>query len=339
MMIIIDGSYGEGGGAIIRTATALSTLKGQSIHIKNIRANRPKKGLAPQHLTAIKALSNLTGAYCSGLNIGSEEIYFNPSTISGGTYQIDIKTAGSITLVLQSLMIPSMFADSTVKLEIRGGTDVRWSPSIDYFKNVTLPLLRLLGYDVKVDLIKRGYYPRGGGIIKAVINPLKQLKHLNLTDIEIDSIKGISHCSKLPDHVATRQAHAAEKILEKCGYDVDIEIQCKSDSLGPGSGIVLWTSGNNPIGGSAIGEPGKRAEIVGKNAADELIYHISKKAPLDKYMGDQIIPYMAASGHSKIKTCELTQHTTTNIYVAEKIMDKKFQIQGKLGEPAIISVK
>ncbi|GAB4310296.1 MAG: RNA 3'-terminal phosphate cyclase [Methanobacteriaceae archaeon] len=338
-MIAIDGSYGEGGGAIIRTATALSALTGKPIHISNIRAKRPKKGLAPQHLTAIKALSSLTSASCSGLKLGSREIYFKPGPISGGNYHIDIKTAGSTTLVLQSLMIPAMFADSAVNLVIKGGTDVKWSPSIDYFKNVTLPLLESLGYQANIDLIKRGYYPRGGGIIKAEINPIKNLRPINLTKIEIDDIKGISHCSKLPCHIAVRQAEAATKILEKKGYKANIDVQCNETSLGRGSAIVLWAKGNHALGGSDIGEPGKRAETVGKNAADELLDHISKNAPLDKYMGDQIIPYMAVTGKSTIKTAELTKHTVTNIYVAEKIMNKKFSVKGQLGEPAVISIE
>jgi len=338
-MIHIDGSFGEGGGAIIRTATALSALIGKSIHITNIRANRPKKGLAPQHLTAVKVLSRLTSASYSGLYLGSSEIYFKPGPISGGNYHIDIKTAGSTTLVLQSLMIPSMFADSPVNLVIKGGTDVKWSPLIDYFKNITLPILRSLGYQANIDLIKRGYYPRGGGIIKAEINPIKQLKPVNLTKIEFNGIKGISHCSNLPCHVAARQAEAAIDLLEKKGYKVDIDVQCSGKSLGRGSAIVLWTTGNYPLGGSDVGEPGKRAETVGKNAADELLVHISKNAPLDKYMGDQLIPYMAVSGKSTIKTAELTKHLVTNIYVAEKIMNKKFSVKGRLGEPAVISIE
>ncbi|MDI6643650.1 MAG: RNA 3'-terminal phosphate cyclase [Methanobacteriaceae archaeon] len=338
-MIAIDGSYGEGGGAIIRTATALSALTGKPIHITNIRANRPKKGLAPQHLTAIKALSSLTSASCSGLKLGSREIYFKPGPISGGNYHIDIKTAGSTTLVLQSLMIPSMFADSTVNLVIKGGTDVKWSPTFDYLKNVTLPFLRVLGYMARIDLIKRGFYPRGGGIIKAKINPIKRLKPINLTKLEISGFNGISHCSKLPCHVATRQAQKATEILEKKGYPVEIDVQCIDNSISPGSAIVLWTRGNYPLGGSDIGEPGKRAETVAKNAADELLDQISKNSPLDKYMGDQIIPYMAITGRSSIKTAELTKHTVTNIYVAEKIMDKKFKVEGKIGEPAIISIE
>ncbi|MGC9517358.1 MAG: RNA 3'-terminal phosphate cyclase [Methanomicrobiales archaeon] len=338
-MITIDGSYGEGGGAIVRTATALSALKTIPIKINNIRAARPNKGLAPQHLTAIKALSKISEASISGLKIGSPEICFYPETISGGSFKIDVKTAGSVTLVIQSLMIPSIFADSAIKFEIIGGTDVRWAPSIDYLSNVTMPILRSFGYDSTIKLIKRGYYPRGGGIVKININPVKKLNPINLTTLEIDTIKGISHCSNLPCHVAQRQAQSAKEILANIGYDVDIKVECDNNSLGPGSGIVLWSEGNSRIAGSDIGAPGKRAELVGKNAANELKYHLSKKAPVDKYMGDQLIPYMAITGDSTIKTCELTDHTLTNIYVAEKITDKEFQVEGKIGETALITVK
>jgi len=335
-MIEIDGSYGEGGGSIVRVSTALSSLSLKPVHIKNIRANRPKTGLAPQHLNAIKALAKLTDANLKGLEIGSNELFFYPNDLKSGKFKVDIKTAGSITLVLQAFMIPAGFSPSKVEITLKGGTDVRWSPSADYLENVTLPILKKVGYDMIIDIIRRGHYPRGGGIVKAIINPLKKLKSINFVDFEIDKIRGISHCVNLPEHVAIRQAKSAKKILENEGYDVNIEIEYSKEALGPGSGIVLWTEGKSRLGGTAIGEPGKTAELVGYDAAMELLYHISKYSAVDKYMGDQIIPYMAIAGNSAIKTAELTSHTLTSIYVVEKFMNKKFHVDGVLGEPATI---
>ncbi|MGF7118153.1 RNA 3'-terminal phosphate cyclase [Methanobacterium oryzae] len=337
-MIEIDGSYGEGGGAIVRNAIALSALTLKPINIKNIRANRPKPGLMPQHFNSIKAVAQLSGAKCDKLNVGSSEILFEPRKIEGGQFEIDIKTAGSITMVLQAFMIPAAFANAKVEITIKGGTDVRWSPPVDYLQNVTLKIREHIGFNAKVDLIRRGHYPRGGGFVKVTINPVKKLKPFSFLDLEIDKIKGISHAVKLPEHVAIRQAESAEKVLKAKGFDAEIEIEHSDDTLGPGSGIVLWTEGNSRVGGSSIGERGVRAEKVGKKAADELLYHISKGAALDRYMGDQIIPYMAIAGNSKIKTAELTNHAVTNIYIAEKIMNKKFNIEGKLGGIATIQV-
>lgn len=337
-MIEIDGSHGEGGGALLRISTALSALTRNPIHITNIRANRPKSGLMPQHLNAVKAVASLSDARVGGLEIESKELFFYPEEVKGGNYNIDVKTAGSVTLVLQAFMIPAVFADAPVNIKIRGGTDVRWSPPVNYLQHVTLPVLKSMGYNAELDIIRRGHYPRGGGIVNVKINPVKKLNSINIDDLEVDEIRGISHAVKLPEHVAVRQAESAEKVLKANGFDAEIEVEHSDNTLGPGSGIVLWTEGNSRIGGSSIGERGVRAEKVGQKAAEDLLYHISRGAAVDKYIGDQIIPYMAIAGKSRVKTAELTLHAVTNIFVTEKIMGKKFDVDGEVGEPATIKI-
>lgn len=337
-MIEVDGAYGEGGGAVLRITAALSALSSKPVHIKNIRLGRPKPGLMPQHLNAVRAVSKLTDATVNGLEIGSSEINFCPRTLKAGNYGIDIKTAGSITLILQAFMIPAAFADGPVKISIMGGTDVRWSPSVDYLENITLPILRSMGYLARSKLIRRGHYPAGGGIYELEITPIKKFKPINKYELEFEGINGISHAVKLPEHVAIRQAKAAEKILLDAGYPSEIDIQHSEDTLSPGSGIVLWTNGKIPVSGSSIGEPGKRAEKVGSEAAKEILYHISKKAAFDRYMADQILPYIAIAGNSSIKVAELTNHALTNIYVINKFISRNFKVQGKIGEPALISI-
>lgn len=337
-MIEIDGSHGEGGGALLRISTALSALTANPIHITNIRANRPKSGLMPQHLNAVKAVEGLSNARVDGLEIGSKELFFYPEELMGGNYNIDIKTAGSVTLVLQAFMIPAVFADAPVNIKIQGGTDVRWSPPVNYLQHVTLPVLRSMGYDAKLDIIRRGHYPRGGGFVNVKINPVKKLNPIDICDLEVDEIRGISHAVKLPEHVAVRQAESAEKVLKARGFDAVIEVEHSDNTLGPGSGIVLWTEGNNRVGGSSIGERGVSAEKVGQKAAEEILYHISRGAAVDKYLGDQIIPYIAISGKSRVKTAELTLHAVTNISITEKIMGKKFNVDRELGEVAVIKM-
>lgn len=337
-MIEINGAHGEGGGALLRVSAALSALKLQPFHMTNVRAGRPKPGLMPQHLHALKLLQNMSSATCTDVQIGSQEFYFKPESLTGGNYHVDVVTAGSTTLILQAAMIPASFADANVKLTLRGGTDVKWAPPVDYLKNVTLPILHSMGCKADVQVKRRGHYPRGGGMLRAEITPVKKLKPVTLLESEFDSVKGVSHCVNLPEHVAVRQAESASKVLRSAGYSADIEIQHSTEEIGPGSAIVLWTDGKTPLGGSSIGEPGKRAELVGKNAAEELLHHISGGAALDRYMGDQIIPYMALAGKSHVKTAELTQHTLTNIYAAEKFTGKTFQILGDLGQPSEIIV-
>jgi RNA 3'-terminal phosphate cyclase (ATP) len=337
-LIEVDGSCGEGGGAVLRISTALSAVTSEPVHITNIRSGRPKPGLMPQHLNAVKAVADLSSASVTGLELGSTELFFHPRSLKGGNYRIDIGTAGSITLILQAFMIPAVFADSEVDITIVGGTDVRWSPSVDYLENVTLPILKLMGYRARTNLIQRGHYPRGGGILELEVDPVKKLKPLNTSELKFDIINGISHAVKLPVHVAERQAGSAEKILLNEGYKSKIKIKTSKTVLGSGSGILLWTNGLIPVSGSSIGELGKRAEEVGSEAAKQILYHISRDSAVDRYMGDQIVPYMALAGNSSIKTAELTQHALTNIHVTEKFINKKFHVEGTLGESAVISV-
>lgn len=325
-MINIDGSFGEGGGSIVRISTALSALTSKPFHIYDIRANRPKKGLAAQHMNSAKAVAQLSNAKITGLQIGSSELKFCPGDLKGGNFKLDVKTAGSIGLILQSFMIIAPFASKPSKIHITGGTDIRWAPSIDYIKNVTLPVLEKMGYKANICLTKRGHYPKGGGEVKAEIFPLKKLDPLNILKSEIDSIKGVSHASNLPIHVAQRQASSAERILKRTGYDVDIEIEHSSNNLGAGSGIVLWAQGNTRFGGSAIGKPGKPAEIVGEEAAKNLLINLKSNSALDEHMGDQIIPYMAIAGNSTVEVSRLTMHTLTNLNVVEKFISTEFEV-------------
>ncbi|KAF5086731.1 RNA 3'-terminal phosphate cyclase [anaerobic digester metagenome] len=337
-MIEINGAHGEGGGALLRVSAALSAVKLKPFHMTNIRAGRPKPGLMPQHLHALKLLQEMSRASCTDIQIGSQEFYFKPESLKGGNYTVDVATAGSTTLILQAAMIPASFADAPITLTLRGGTDVKWAPTADYLKHVTLPILRSLGCRADVLIKRRGHYPRGGGMIEAEINPIKKLKPITLLESEFSNINGVSHSVNLPEHVAVRQAESAKQILKSAGYSADIKIQNSNEELGPGSAIVLWTDGKTPLGGSSIGEPRKRAELVGKLAAEELLSHISSGAALDRYMGDQIIPYMAIAGNSHIKTAQLTQHTLTNIYSAEKFTGKSFKVIGSLGQPSEIVV-
>jgi len=341
-MIEINGSYGEGGGALLRVSTALSSLTGKAFTIKDIRSNRPKPGLMPQHLNAASTLGKISNAQVEGLELGSTQMTFTPGQLTGGKMKVDVQTAGSVTLILQALMIPSIFTDPGVEIEIKGGTDVRWAPPVDYMEQVTLPLLQAMGISVDLELIQRGYYPRGGGVLKACIGPVKKLKPLKLHELEVDVINGISYSSKLPHHVSSRQARAAEETIRNAGYEAQIEIKTDDIALSPGSGLVLWSEvkgGKVPrVGASSLGKPGKSAEIVGREAAHEILSFISRGAALDQYMGDQIIPYLALAGSSSVRTSHLTQHTLTNIYVTEKFTGKKFHVDGDLGEVTTISL-
>lgn len=355
-MITLDGSYGEGGGQIVRTALALSTLTGKSFEVTNIRKGRCSSGLKAQHLYCIKALKELCDAKTNDVDIGSEELRFIPGKIKSKNLKIDIGTAGSITLLLQSLVLPCSFANKKIKLNIKGGTDGKWAMPFDYFNDVFIPHLRKI-VDINVKLLKRGFYPKGGGEIEIIINPeykLNDYKNFNeflhkikggkknridlIEQQKLLQIKGVSYASKELENanVVERQAKSAEVVLSKLNSIVNIRNEYCS-SLSVGTGVVLWgVFGNeevdfdNPVilGADALGERGKKAEVVGQEAAKNLIKEIDSRAAVDSHLEDNLIPYMALFG-GKIKVSELTNHTKTNIYVVEKFLDVKFEIDEK----------
>lgn len=342
-MIEIDGSYKEGGGALLRVSTALSALTGKKFRIKNIRAGRPKPGMMMQHLTSVSTIGKISNAQITGLDVGSTQMEFVPGKLTSKKIDVDVKTAGSISLILQALIIPAIFTPEGVSITIKGGTDVRWAPSVDYLRHVTIPLLQSMGVSVDLELLRRGHYPRGGGLVKALIKPVKKLKTLNIHELKVDVIKGISHSTQLPRHVATRQADSAQKTLNSAGYDVEIEIESEGDATSPGSGLVLWSEFKGKriprVGASSLGKPGKPAEVVGREAATEILSSISRGAALDQYMGDQIIPYLAIAGSSSVKIAKLTNHTLTNIYAAEKFIDCRFNIKSSTDEVTLVEVE
>ncbi len=320
-MIEIDGSYGEGGGSIVRMASVFSAISRKPFRIYNIRAKRPRPGLAAQHLKAVETVAGLCSGETEGLKTGAVEFEFHPGEIRGGEFRVDIGTAGSITLVLQCIMPVAMKADRKSVFTISGGTDVAWAPTIDYLRYVTLPVLRDNGYNGEIQLVKRGYYPVGGGIVNAFISP-SRLGKMELKASEEKVIQGISHCTNLPEHIPARQARASSKLLEKHGLKPEIRIENAKDG-GAGSGITLWSNGK---GGSALGERGKTAEKVGEEAALALIAELKSSAHVDVHLADQLIPYLALSGGSYTAR-ELSMHARTNIWVAEQFLDIKIETE------------
>jgi len=345
-MIEIQGDMLEGGGQIIRTSVSLAALTGDEVHITKIRYKRPNPGLQAQHVTAVRAIASLCDAQTEGLTQGSTELVFKPNGHKSGKFKFDVGTAGSIPLVLQALMPCIAFAPNHLELEITGGTDVKWSPPIDYVRLVTLPTLHIMGYEINLTVNRRGHYPKGGGNVTVSSTPPRRLRSITLIKRDqLTSIQGVSHSVKLPSHVAQRQADAAKQILIKAGYNepsVDVESYVSDDPYtGPGSGITLVAiyANSSVIGADGLGERGKLAEQVGEEAARRLIEELNSQASVDRHMGDMIIPYMAvADGHSEISISQITTHALTNIHIAEIILKVKFQVNGNVGQAGRISV-
>ena len=337
----------EGGGQIIRTALALSALTGKPVSVTKIREKRPIPGLQAQHYIAAKALATVCNAETTGVAVGSREVTFVPHDRAGGRFTFDVGTAGSIPLILQALMPAAAYAPSPTEFELTGGTDVRWSPSIDYIRLTQLPLLRGMGYEATIQVHRRGHYPKGGGRVSVRINPPRTLQSVRwLERGEFIEINGVSHCVQLPSHVAERQASAAKERLSQAGFS-NLKVATESYARGqdphlaPGSGLTLiakFTSGAI-LGVDGLGERGKPAENVGAEAAGSLLKEIASGAPVDRHMGDMIIPYLAvADGVSEIQVSEITPHTLTNIKVAEMLTGVKFTVEGELRGAGRISV-
>ncbi len=333
MMIQIDGTYGEGGGQIIRTAIALAAITGKEVEIKNIRANRPNPGLAAQHLHAVKAVAKLSGGKTEGLELRSSRLKFSPGALKGFEGEIDIGTAGSITLLLQCLIPVALFADSETKVLIKGGTDVKWSPPIDFYTEVFLKAIHEMGCNVHLAMKRRGYYPKGGGWVEARIAPSPHIREIVFKRNGREGvIKGISHSCGLPAHIAERQAKAAEKVLNAVGYDTGIRTEIENERT-TGCGITLWRGYKS---GSALGERGKRAELVGEEAARNIIKELESPSTVDVHLADQLVPYIAlADGNSELKVREITKHLETNMYVTKKFLDVEFKIKEE-GEVFVI---
>jgi RNA 3'-phosphate cyclase len=347
-MIEIDGSYGEGGGQILRTAVSLSALTMKPIRVINIRAGRPKPGLKRQHIAGIELTGLLVGATIRGLDIGSTTVEFVPRERQSGTFNYDVGTAGSISLVLQAVLPPAVLSSEPVVLHLRGGTDVKWSPPVDYITNVFVPTVERMGPSIKIDQKRRGHYPRGGGMVSCEVVPASEIRPEDFVTFgQLRSVKGISHCVRLPGHIANRQALSASDVIQDdLGVESDIlrESYSKGDDphLGPGSGIVVWAEDEHGIrlGSDMLGERGKSAESVGNSAGTHLVREVSSGMAVDSHLCDMLVPYLAiASGTSKIGVTDITSHLTTNIWAIEHVLGAQLELQKGPDRSGLLTVE
>lgn len=335
-MVCLDGSYGEGGGQLVRTSLSLAALLGEAVSITDIRAGRPKPGLRPQHLLAVKALAHLSRGEVAGAVLGSRELTFKPRTIQGGTYFFDVAehtgSAGAVTLVAQALLPPLLAARQASTLTLRGGTHVPWSPPAHYLIKVFLPALQELGGRASLALNRWGWYPRGGGEVRLTVEPAGRLAGARwLSPPAPAAFQALSAASRLPHHVIKRQA---KRLKERLGQELPVA-EVEADGLDPGSLVFLW---GPRAGFHALGARGKPAEKVADEAAEAYLSFQQRHMALDRHLADQLVLYLAlAQGPSSFTTEEITRHLLTNIWVIEQFLGPTFQVQGNLGEPGTIS--
>ncbi len=325
--IEIDGSLGEGGGQILRTSLSLAAIYHKPIRIIKIRAGRKEPGLRPQHLQSVLVASKISGGVVEGASIGSTEIEFTPGSLpSRFADVVDTGTAGSVTLIAQTIIAISMFGRVELDVEIRGGTEVPSSPSIDYLSKLVIPVYHELGAKIDIDLVRRGYYPKGGGKIHLRSAQIRDPHPLDLSAKEEVPVSVLSVCRQLPQHVAIRQAESAKKILELQRRKVqDMELDATGDSLSPGSSVLVYERGlSRFVGGSSLGERGKRAELVGEEAAKNFLEEAKSDAGVDSHLADMLVTLLSCiNGKSVFKAPSLTTHFLTNSEIAKKLTDCK----------------
>lgn len=343
-MLSIDGAHGESGGQILRTTLALSALLQKDIEIKDIRKGREKPGLRPQHLAAVKTMATVCNARISGLFENSTALTFSPTKIQSAQLNINISTAGSSSLLLQQLFPVALLEEFTFR--IVAGTDVPFSPSLNYLNAVFYPILKKSGANFSIEQLAHGYYPIGNGRVVFSSKKAKlPLKPIILTKLgNLDCFKLFSHSSGLPMEVVENQLCAAKNILSKNFEGIDIfdkiDYSSRKDTIGSGIDIFAYFSSGAVLGTNSLGKKGTPATNVGNEAAEKMVSELKAEKPCDSHLADQLIIYMAlAKGISKIECTKLTNHALTNIWVIEQFLPVKFEVKGNLNEAAEISVE
>jgi RNA 3'-terminal phosphate cyclase (ATP) len=325
-VIRIDGSQGEGGGQILRTAVSLSAITGRPVEITDIRAKRENPGLRPSHLAAIKVVADLFRAKVENLKVGAQWVRFKPSgEFASGPQKVDIGTAGSISLTLMTVVPAVSLSGNSLDIEITGGTDVRASPTIDYMRYVVSEAYRNVGIKFSLDVLKRGYYPKGGGLVRAMIHPCSKPSSTELLNGRQVAPRIVSVCSQLPKHVAERQISSALLTLEKSGIKCTNYSASFETAPSPGTSVLVYSVsdfGGPFIGGDSIGEIGKRAEQVGQEAARRYLESTLSGAAVDPFLADMLVlPLCIVSkGVSKYLTSQVTEHLRTNLQVAHEMI-------------------
>jgi len=331
-MITIDGSFGEGGGQIIRTSLALSLITGQAVRIYNVRARRDKPGLQRQHLTAVNAAAEIGAAQVEGAQVGAREFEFKPGQVKAGAYTFDIGTAGSTTLVLQTVLPPLMIADEPSLLTLRGGTHNVHAPPYEFLAQTFLPLVSRMGPRLAIELVRYGFYPPGGGQLNVFIEPA-QLARLDLRERgAFIGQRARALVIKLPPQIAERELSI---VREQLGWtEEQLQIETSNNALSPGNVLTLaFESAQVKEIITGMGERGVRAETVAERACAEARGYLAHDAPVGEHLADQLLIPLALAGGGSYTTGPLSLHTTTNIEVIKKFLPVEISTQG-LGDGA-----
>lgn len=336
-MLTIDGSQGEGGGQIIRTSLALSLITGKPFRIHNVRARREKPGLQRQHLTAVRAAATIGDAQVEGASLGSSAFTFHPGKVTPGDYAFPIGTAGSTSLVLQTILPPLMIASAPSTLAFEGGTHNVHAPPYEFIAKTFLPLITRMGPRVSAALERYGFYPPGGGRFNVRIEPVARdtLAPLTLlTRGEIRACRARALVVKLPPTVGERELTV---VREQLGWNEDdgdeLRVETTMNALSPGNVLTLEIESEHLTEVfTGIGERGVRAETVAERAAAEARAYLATGAPVGEHLADQLLIPLALTGGGSYTTGQPSLHTTTNIEVIKMFLDVRIKAKQAEGD-------
>jgi RNA 3'-terminal phosphate cyclase (ATP) len=339
-MLVIDGSQGEGGGQVLRTALTLAVLTGRAVRIESIRAGRPKPGLMAQHLKAVEAAAAVSGARVTGASPRSTVLQFIPRSLRPGDYRFDIGTAGSTSLVLQTIALPLGLASAPSRVVVTGGTHVPWSPCFHYLATQWQGALAEMGFRVDLELESAGFYPHGGGVMRAAIHPVARLTPLVRLDRgDLKRFTGFSAAANLDPAIASRQQAQALKRLAHWAVPADVAIR-SLPARSPGTLLFLSAECTRAsCAAYALGARGKPAEKVADEAVDGLEVFLASGAAVDPFLADQLmLPLVFAAGVSSFRTSRITRHLLTIIDVIRSFVKADIVLEGRIDEPGTVRV-
>ncbi len=337
-VIRIDGSRGEGGGQILRSALSLAICTGQAFRIERIRARRERPGLLHQHVTAAKAAAEICDAELEGCEAGSSALTFKPRTVRGGRYAFSIGTAGSCTLVLQTVLPPLLTASAPSVVRISGGTHNKAAPPVDFLTRAFLPLIARMGAGVNLRIERHGFYPRGGGIIEAQIAPVSRLQPIQLLE------RGARRRAYAESYLCGVPPHVAERELAVVGKRLDwapeqLKIRDIPREMGPGNVLVITLEYEHVTEVfTGFGERGRSAESVAEGAVREACEYLAHEAPAGPHLADQLLLPMALGGLTMFATCAPTAHFESNAEVIHAFTGRRI-VAERDGERYVVSMR
>ena len=338
-MIEIDGSQGEGGGQILRTALSLSLCTGKSFHVHSVRARRSKPGLMRQHLTAVNAAAQIGRAQVDGAEIGSRDLTFRPGEVAAGDYDFTVGTAGSTTLVLQTVLPALLLGERTCSLRLRGGTHNPHAPPFDFLQRAFLPLLERMGVRIETSLERYGFYPAGGGEIRLRVVPCAELGALHLEERgALEQIYAHAVVANLPVDIARRELGV---VKDRLGLpDANLHLIGNAPAHGPGNVLLIVQRYQHVTElFTGFGEQGVRAEVVAERAVEAARAFARSEAALGEHLADQLLLPMALAGEGSFTTLEPSSHTRTNMQVIGLFLAVRFEVERRKKDLWRIEVK